>query len=96
MLNLVKICIEPVFAFKPCGLSSFSSQNPEDRIATAISTYCERDNPKMSNWAPEFDASCSAFRALLAPGWPALDLDRCTERRIPAPSLTYSTFRTTI
>lgn len=33
----------------------FSSQNPEDRIATAISTYCERDNPKMSNWAPEFD-----------------------------------------
>jgi hypothetical protein len=28
----------------------FSSQNPEDRIATAISTYCERDNPKMSNF----------------------------------------------
>jgi hypothetical protein len=40
----------------------FSSQNPEDRIATAISTYGERDNPKMSNWAPEFDVPYYTLR----------------------------------
>lgn len=40
----------------------FSSQNLEDRIKIAISTYTERDNPKMSKLGLEFDIPYHTLR----------------------------------